>query len=64
MPDVRGGDHIAVAHYQVRGYPKKVRAANAAYRVEDAKRLWDISEQLSGVHYEALSNKANMAASV
>jgi NAD(P)-dependent dehydrogenase (short-subunit alcohol dehydrogenase family) len=64
MPGLRGGDHIAVAHMQIRGYPKKVKAARAAYDTADARLLWEISAQLTGVHYEALSSRASIAARV
>jgi len=37
-----------------RGYPVEVRASDAAYDEADAKRLWELSERLTGVKYEAL----------
>jgi protochlorophyllide reductase len=54
MPDVKGGEHIAVSFMQLRGQPARVKAARAAYNETDAKRLWQISEQLTGVTYDAL----------
>ena len=54
-PDVRGGDYIGPDGLGEQwGYPKKV-ASNARARDADAqRRLWEISEQLTGVRYEAL----------
>jgi NAD(P)-dependent dehydrogenase (short-subunit alcohol dehydrogenase family) len=37
-----------------RGYPVQVRAADPAYNETDAKRLWELSEKLTGVKYDAL----------
>jgi NAD(P)-dependent dehydrogenase (short-subunit alcohol dehydrogenase family) len=37
-----------------KGYPVQVRAADAAYDETDAKRLWELSENLTGVKYDAL----------
>jgi hypothetical protein len=36
---------------ELRGYPHLVTAAGKAYDPEVAKRLWDHSEELTGVHY-------------
>ena len=58
MPDVQGGDHIAVAYLQLWGPPRHVRAAKAAYNQDDARRLWEISEQLTGVTYAALQKQS------
>lgn len=54
MPDVKGGEHIAVAYMHMRGHPTRVRAARAAYNEADARRLWEVSEKLAGVTYDAL----------
>ncbi len=35
-----------------RGYPKVVTAAGKAYDEQAWRRLWEVSEQLTGVHYE------------
>jgi NAD(P)-dependent dehydrogenase (short-subunit alcohol dehydrogenase family) len=43
-----------------RGYPVEVRAGDAAYNETDAKRLWELSEKLTGVKYGSL-NKQNGA---
>ncbi len=62
MPDVKGGEHIAVAHMHMRGHPARVKAARAAYDEADARRLWEMSEQLTGVSYDALKHSAAVAA--
>jgi NAD(P)-dependent dehydrogenase (short-subunit alcohol dehydrogenase family) len=38
-----------------RGYPVEVRASDSAYDEADAKRLWEVSEELTGVRYDALT---------
>jgi NAD(P)-dependent dehydrogenase (short-subunit alcohol dehydrogenase family) len=38
-----------------RGYPVETQAADAAYNEADAKRLWELSEKLTSVQYEALN---------
>jgi hypothetical protein len=35
-----------------RGYPKVVSAAGKAYDESAWRRLWEVSEELTGVHYE------------
>jgi hypothetical protein len=39
---------------ETRGYPVKVRAKAQAYDVATAQRLSEISEDLTGVHYDLL----------
>jgi NAD(P)-dependent dehydrogenase (short-subunit alcohol dehydrogenase family) len=51
-PGVEGGtyygpDGIA----ELRGFPKQVKAIPAAYDPEIGRRLWQASEELTGVHY-------------
>jgi NAD(P)-dependent dehydrogenase (short-subunit alcohol dehydrogenase family) len=51
-PDVPGGSFIGPDGFaEQRGYPHIVSAASRAYREEDWRRLWEISEELTGVHY-------------
>jgi hypothetical protein len=33
------------------GYPVLVKSNTASHKVEDAKRLWDISEKLTGISF-------------
>lgn len=54
-PEVHGGDYIGPDGFaQQSGHPKKVGCSAAARDAASAKRLWDVSEQLTGVRYAAL----------
>jgi len=51
-PDVRGGRFYGCEGFrQVRGYPVEVRAETQAYDEAMAAKLWEISENLTGVTY-------------
>ena len=51
-PGVPGGSFIGPdGPFEQRGHPKIVTAAGRAYREEDWRRLWEASEELTGVHY-------------
>ncbi len=51
-PDVDPGDFIGPGGFnEVRGYPQKVSSSPAAQNEPDARRLWEISEKLTGVTY-------------
>jgi hypothetical protein len=55
-PDVRGGDYIGPdGLFENWGYPKKVRSNRQSHDHEAARRLWEISERLTGVRYDALT---------
>ena len=41
---------------EARGYPHVVTAARRAYDEEAWRRLWETSEELTGVRYEFASN--------
>src|SRR3546814_10062675 len=50
-PEVEGGDYLGPGGpFELRGSPKKVRAAKRAYREADAERLWQASEERSEEH--------------
>lgn len=52
-PDARAGHFYGPDGWrQMRGYPAEVRAEAQAYDESLAARLWDVSEELTGVHYE------------
>ena len=54
-PDVEGGDYIGPSGpAELWGNPVKVRATRAARDPETAARLWRVSQELTGVDYEAL----------
>jgi NAD(P)-dependent dehydrogenase (short-subunit alcohol dehydrogenase family) len=51
-PRVRGGDFVGPDGLaENRGYPILVKPIAAATDRDTARRLWDISEELTGVHY-------------
>lgn len=55
-PDVRGGDYIGPdGLMEMRGHPKKVTSNAASHDAEVAAKLWEVSVQLTDVHYELLS---------
>lgn len=51
-PEVNGCDYFGPSFMRVRGYPVKEQGHPRAYNEADAARLWDISEQLTGVVYD------------
>jgi NAD(P)-dependent dehydrogenase (short-subunit alcohol dehydrogenase family) len=52
-PDVQGGDYIGPGGFQeARGYPRKVESNARSHDGELARRLWDVSETLTGVRYK------------
>jgi NAD(P)-dependent dehydrogenase (short-subunit alcohol dehydrogenase family) len=56
-PDVSGGDYYGPDGFmESRGYPKEVLSNDRSYDEAVAAKLWDVSEELTGVHYEALSH--------
>jgi NAD(P)-dependent dehydrogenase (short-subunit alcohol dehydrogenase family) len=53
MPDLPGDTFVGPDGLgEGRGHPKVVGAASRAYNESDARRLWEISEDLTGVRYE------------
>jgi NAD(P)-dependent dehydrogenase (short-subunit alcohol dehydrogenase family) len=55
--DVQGGDFVGPGGpMQIWGYPTKVEPAAMAKDTELAAELWAVSQRLTGVRYEALSN--------
>jgi NAD(P)-dependent dehydrogenase (short-subunit alcohol dehydrogenase family) len=53
VPDLPGGTFVGPGgRSQQRGYPTVVTAARKAYDEDAWRRLWEVSEQLTGVHYE------------
>jgi NAD(P)-dependent dehydrogenase (short-subunit alcohol dehydrogenase family) len=54
-PGVRGGEYFGPdGLYEMRGSPKKVGTIRAARDAECARRLWKVSEEATGVCWEAL----------
>jgi NAD(P)-dependent dehydrogenase (short-subunit alcohol dehydrogenase family) len=51
-PDANGCDYIGPRDFGGwRGYPAKVRSSDRSYDEATARRLWEVSEQLTGVRY-------------
>ena len=58
MPDVRPDDYWGPGFFEVRGHPRRVDRAPAAQDDVVAHRLWQVSETLTGVAYDALPVRA------
>jgi NAD(P)-dependent dehydrogenase (short-subunit alcohol dehydrogenase family) len=53
VSDLPGGTYVGPGgRSEQRGYPRVVTAAGKAYDEQAWRRLWEVSEQLTGVHYE------------
>jgi len=53
--DVRGGDYFGPGGFaEMWGSPKKVRSSARSHDAADAARLWEISEDATGVRFDAL----------
>jgi NAD(P)-dependent dehydrogenase (short-subunit alcohol dehydrogenase family) len=53
VPDVPGGAFVGPDGFmEQRGYPKLVKGAGRAYDEDTARRLWEVSEELTGVSYD------------
>ncbi len=54
-PDVRGGDYFGPDRgFEMWGHPRRVGTTARARDEQVARRLWSVSEELTGVHYAAL----------
>ena len=52
-PGLEGGTYIGPDGFmEQRGHPEPVTPSKAARNEENARRLWDVCEELTGVHYE------------
>jgi NAD(P)-dependent dehydrogenase (short-subunit alcohol dehydrogenase family) len=55
-PDARGGEYYGPDGFLQRtGYPKQLRSSRRSYDETLARQLWTVSEELTGVEYEALA---------
>jgi len=51
-PDVVGGSYIGPdGRFEVHGYPKRVGSTKKSKNLQDARRLWELSEKMTGVTY-------------
>ncbi len=52
-PEVKGGEYYGPTKLMGnRGYPEKVKSSKKSHNLEDAKKLWEISEELTGIKFE------------
>jgi NAD(P)-dependent dehydrogenase (short-subunit alcohol dehydrogenase family) len=59
FPDLPGGAFVGPdGRSEQRGYPKVVTAAGKAYDEQAWRRLWEVSEELTGVQYEFEPSRA------
>lgn len=57
-PGVLGGDYYGPEWFGFRGYPQRRKPNQSAYDAEVAARLWQVSEELTGVSYLAPTAQA------
>lgn len=51
-PDAEGGAYYGPdGRGEWKGYPKKVESNERSHDLEDAKKLWELSEKLTGVNF-------------
>jgi NAD(P)-dependent dehydrogenase (short-subunit alcohol dehydrogenase family) len=52
-PSAQGGEYYGPAgRFQFAGHPVRVQSSARAHDTEAGRRLWEVSEHLTGVHYE------------
>jgi NAD(P)-dependent dehydrogenase (short-subunit alcohol dehydrogenase family) len=52
-PQVKGGTFYGpCSQFEFRGYPVIVQSNHASHNQQDAMKLWELSEKLTGVYYE------------
>jgi NAD(P)-dependent dehydrogenase (short-subunit alcohol dehydrogenase family) len=52
-PNAKGGEYYGPDGFmEQRGYPVVVQSSAASHNEANARRLWQISEQLTGIHYD------------
>lgn len=57
-PSARGGDYYGPAgRFQFAGHPIRVESNERSHDTEAQRRLWEVSEHLTGVHYELPGRK-------
>jgi len=54
-PDVKSGDYFGPSGFkEMKGYPKKVESNERSHDKDTAQRLWEVSEELTGVKFPDL----------
>jgi hypothetical protein len=52
---VQGGDYYGPDGFgEMRGYPKKVESSQRSQDMASAEKLWQVSEELTGIPYQGL----------
>ncbi len=54
-PDIKGGEYFGIKGVfgsEKRGRPVIVKSSEASYNLEYAKKLWEVSEKLTGIKFE------------
>jgi hypothetical protein len=56
-PDVKGGDYYGPSGWlEMRGYPKKVESNELSHDHRISKKLWEASEELTGIKWQEQKN--------
>lgn len=51
-PQVKGGEYYGPKGFmELKGYPEKVQSNGRSHNLEDARKLWEVSEKLTGVKF-------------
>jgi NAD(P)-dependent dehydrogenase (short-subunit alcohol dehydrogenase family) len=54
-PDVEGGEYFGPGGFmELQGHPSRAGRSKAARKDDDARRLWEVSEELTDVRFESL----------
>lgn len=54
-PDVKGGEYYGPSgFYEMKGSPERVESNAASHNHKDAKKLWELSEKLTGVTFSSI----------
>ncbi len=56
--NVKGGEYFS-PNGRFGGYPIPTESSKASYNKEDAKKLWVVSEKLTGVHFRSLEKRVS-----
>jgi len=52
-PNVKGAEYYGPDGFrEMKGFPVRVQSNKASYNLEDAKKLWEVSEKITGVKFE------------
>ena len=55
-PEAMGGDFFGPDGFmEIKGHPRKVISSHRSHQRETAQRLWEVSEEFTGVRFEALA---------